>query len=41
MVTVAKVAKKLNLDEGYRIVINDGTHGGQTVDYLHVHIIGG
>ena len=26
---------------GYRIVINAGTHGGQEVHHLHVHIIGG
>lgn len=26
---------------GYRIVINCGMHGGQTVDHLHVHILGG
>ena len=26
---------------GYRIVINTGTHGGQEVHHLHVHIIGG
>jgi histidine triad (HIT) family protein len=26
---------------GYRLVINSGRHGGQTVDHLHVHILGG
>ena len=26
---------------GYRIVINDGAHGGQTVPHLHLHVIGG
>lgn len=26
---------------GYRLVINQGTDGGQTVDHLHVHILGG
>lgn len=26
---------------GYRLVINDGSHGGQTVPHLHVHLLGG
>ncbi len=38
----AMVAKKLGLAEGgYRIVVNCGRHGQQSVDYLHVHILGG
>jgi histidine triad (HIT) family protein len=38
----AKVAKDLGLGEkGYRIVVNSGRHGQQSVDYLHVHILGG
>ena len=28
-------------DEGYRLVVNVGRNGGQTVDHLHVHILGG
>lgn len=39
---VSRVAEKLGLEEnGYRIVINEGKHGQQTVQYLHAHIIGG
>lgn len=39
---VAEVANILELDEsGYRIVVNNGRHGQQSVDYLHVHILGG
>ena len=39
---VAKVAAHLNLnDEGYRVVVNCGHHGQQTVNYLHAHILGG
>lgn len=39
---VAVVAGKLGLeDHGYRLVFNHGTHGGQTVDYVHAHILGG
>eukprot|EP00035_Acanthoeca_spectabilis_P032834 m.20662 g.20662 ORF g.20662 m.20662 type:complete len:68 (-) comp5599_c0_seq2:138-341(-) len=26
---------------GYRVVINDGPHGAQSVYHLHVHVIGG
>jgi histidine triad (HIT) family protein len=29
------------LDHGFRTVINTGEHGGQTVDHLHIHVIGG
>lgn len=28
-------------DTGYRLVINKGPHGGQTVDHLHIHLLGG
>jgi histidine triad (HIT) family protein len=39
---VAAVATKLKLDEpGYRVVVNNGRDGNQTVEYLHAHIIGG
>lgn len=36
------VARQEKLDErGYRIVINTGRDGGQTVDHLHLHVLGG
>ncbi|HEX6809951.1 MAG TPA: histidine triad nucleotide-binding protein [Gemmatimonadaceae bacterium] len=28
-------------DSGYRLVINTNDHGGQTVNHLHVHVLGG
>ena len=28
-------------ESGYRVVINTGDEGGQTVAHLHVHVIGG
>ena len=28
-------------DSGYRIVTNNGAHGGQSVDHLHLHLLGG
>ena len=35
------VAEQLGLTNGYRTVINSGPDGGQTVDHLHVHLLGG
>ncbi len=40
LLTVKKVAKQLGLTNGYRVVINNGTDGGQTVYHLHLHILG-
>ena len=28
-------------DAGYRVVTNHGDHGGQSVDHLHFHVLGG
>ncbi|XP_065140744.1 histidine triad nucleotide-binding protein 2, mitochondrial isoform X1 [Paramisgurnus dabryanus] len=42
LLMVAKnVAKKEGLDKGYRVVINDGKHGAQSVYHLHIHVLGG
>jgi histidine triad (HIT) family protein len=38
---VRDVAKKLQLTGGYRVVVNCGPDGGQTVDHLHLHLLGG
>ena len=38
---VPKLAKELGLDGGFRLVINTGDDGGQTVNHLHVHLLGG
>ena len=39
---VPKIANDLKIAEnGYRVVINTGDDGGQTVHHLHVHILGG
>jgi histidine triad (HIT) family protein len=40
LMTVKKVAETANLTKGYRVVINNGADGGQTVDHLHLHILG-
>ena len=39
--TAASVAATLNLENGFRIVINNGKAGGETVPHLHVHVLGG
>ena len=36
-----QVAQEAGLEEGYRVVINNGSDGGQTVFHLHLHILGG
>ena len=42
MLTGAKVAKQKGIaDGGYRIVVNTGRNGGQTVFHLHLHVLGG
>lgn len=43
MVVVSKLVsdESLGLQNGYRVVINDGKHGCQSVYHLHLHIIGG
>jgi histidine triad (HIT) family protein len=38
----AELAKREGIAEGgYRLVVNVGRNGGQTVDHLHVHMLGG
>lgn len=41
LLTAKRVAAQVGLDKGYRVVINDGVDGGQTVSHLHLHILGG
>ena len=41
MLTAKKIASEQNLDEGFRIVINNGPNGGETVPHLHIHLLGG
>eukprot|EP01063_Lacrimia_lanifica_P025632 TRINITY_DN33510_c0_g1_i1.p2 TRINITY_DN33510_c0_g1~~TRINITY_DN33510_c0_g1_i1.p2 ORF type:complete len:119 (+),score=39.89 TRINITY_DN33510_c0_g1_i1:51-407(+) len=42
MLVARQVARQEGLaDDGFRIVINDGAHGAQTVYHLHVHVLGG
>jgi histidine triad (HIT) family protein len=42
LLTAAAVAGKLGLAEsGYRLVINHGRDGGESVPHLHIHLLGG
>ncbi len=41
LMTVKRVADQEGLANGYRVVINTGEDGGQTVYHLHLHLLGG
>ena len=41
MLKVVEIAKSLGLENGYRIVTNNGPDSGQEVPHLHFHILGG
>ena len=41
LLIAGKVAKSEKLESGFRIVINNGSDGGETVPHLHVHVLGG
>ena len=38
---IRKVAEQSGLEKGYRVVVNCGNDGGQEVDHLHYHLLGG
>lgn len=42
LLKAAELARSLGLDRtGYRLVINNGPDGGESVPHLHVHLLGG
>lgn len=41
LVVAGKVAKQLGVEDAFRLVINNGEGGGQTVFHLHLHILAG
>ena len=38
---IPTLENELGLSGGYRVIINQGEDGGQTVPHLHVHLLGG
>ncbi len=41
LLTAGQLAARLQLTQGFRVVINHGPHGGESVPHLHVHVLGG
>jgi histidine triad (HIT) family protein len=40
LLVVRDLARELGLDDGFRVVVNTGPDGGQTVEHLHLHLMG-
>ena len=38
---ISQMQPKLGLTNGYRLLVNQGEDGGQTVGHVHIHILGG
>lgn len=42
LLVAAEIARTQGISEGgYRLVINTGENGGQTISHLHIHLLGG
>lgn len=41
LLVAEKVATRLGLEKGYRLILNEGEHGGKLVPHLHIHLLGG
>lgn len=41
LLKAAEVARTLGLINGYRVVLNNGPDGGESVPHLHLHLLGG
>ncbi|MBC2830676.1 HIT domain-containing protein, partial [Campylobacter jejuni] len=41
MIVGKKCAADLGLKRGYRMVVNEGADGGQSVYHIHLHVLGG
>jgi histidine triad (HIT) family protein len=42
LLTAAEIARREDIaPTGYRLVINNGPNGGETVPHLHIHLLGG
>ncbi len=41
LIVAKKCAEEVGLPRGYRVVLNEGPDGGQTVYHVHLHVLGG
>uniref|UniRef100_A0A8C1IP88 Histidine triad nucleotide binding protein 1 n=1 Tax=Cyprinus carpio TaxID=7962 RepID=A0A8C1IP88_CYPCA len=41
MIVAKKCAEQVGLPRGYRLVLNEGPDGGQSVYHIHIHVLGG
>jgi len=41
LLVAEKMATQQGLERGYRLVLNEGEHGGKLVPHLHIHVLGG
>ena len=41
LLVAGKIARSEGLENGFRVVINNGSEGGETVPHLHIHVLGG
>lgn len=41
LLVISRIAREQGLAKGFRVVSNCGTWGGQSVDHLHFHLLGG
>lgn len=41
LLVAGKLAREFGLEDGFRVVTNTGESAGQTVDHLHLHLLGG
>uniref|UniRef100_A0AAY4B4L7 HIT domain-containing protein n=1 Tax=Denticeps clupeoides TaxID=299321 RepID=A0AAY4B4L7_9TELE len=41
MIVAKKCADQVGLPNGYRLVVNEGPDGGQSVYHVHIHVLGG
>jgi histidine triad (HIT) family protein len=39
LLTVSFLAKKLNLEHGFRVIINNGPHACESVPHMHIHVL--
>ena len=41
LLVAGQLSRQLGLAKGFRIVMNNGPDGGETVPHMHVHLLGG